>query len=151
MSSLFVFILPLVRSGGQDQPSVPGLYVASRPRRVARFRERDQLPLSLTLQASATFSADQINHLLDGLAKTYFSTSGSVTTAQRAVGEALNQSLFNQNLRSGQQAIGLLSQVVLRADRLHLAQSGSLHALFLSSGEVQDFHDPSLAGARLGS
>src|SRR3989337_3057498 len=150
MSSLVLLIFPLVRSGGQDQQSVPGLYVAGRPRRVARFRERDQLVLYLTLEARATFSADQINNLLDSLAKTYFSTSGSVTTAQRAVGEALNQSLFDRNLRSGQQAIGLLSQVVLRADRLHLAQSGSLHALFLSSGEVQDFHDPTLAGEGLG-
>jgi len=150
MSSLDLLILPLVRSGGQDQPSVPGLYVASRPRRTARFRERDELVLYFTLRASAPFSADQTNDLLASLAKTYFSTSGSVTTAQRAVAEALNQSLFDRNLRSDHQAIGLLAQVVLRANRLQLAQSGPLHALFLSSDEAQDFHDPSLAGEGLG-
>src|SRR4030067_2768139 len=109
MSSLFVFILPLVRSGGQDQPSVPGLYVASRPRRVARFRERDELLLYLTLRASVPFSADQTNDLLARLAKTYFGTSGSVTTAQRAVAEALNQSLCDRNLRSDHQVIRLIA------------------------------------------
>jgi hypothetical protein len=149
MYSLDLLILPLVRSGGQDQPSVPGLYVASRPRHAARFRN-DELAYHITLRASSPFSADQTNDLLDSLAKTYFSTSGSVTAAQRAVAEALNQFLFDRNTRSGHRAIGLLTQVVLRADRLHLAQSGPLHALFLSSGELQDFHDPVLAGEGLG-
>ncbi len=100
-SSLDLLILPLTRSGGQDQPIVPGLLVAVPPRRPARFRERDQLCLYLILDGNAPLSPDQLNDLLENLAKTYYRTTGSVTTAQRAVAESINEFLLQRNLRNG--------------------------------------------------
>jgi hypothetical protein len=153
MSALDLLILPLVRTGGQDQPDVPGLHVARPPRRAARGRDRDQLVLYLALAGSAPLSAEQIGQLLENLAKTYYHTSGTVTTAQRAVADSINQYLLDRNLRNastGNQAIGLLTQAVLRGGRLSLAQSGPTHAFLITAEGVQHFYDPQLAGRGLG-
>jgi hypothetical protein len=152
-SSIDLLILPLVRQDGQEQPSVPGLHVARPPRRAARGRDRDQLILHLSLSGDAPLSLDQINQLLENLAKTYYRTSGTVTTAQRAVAESINQFLLDRNLRNasaGSQTIGLLTQVVLRAERLSLAQSGPVHAFVITTAEARHYHDPQLAGRGLG-
>lgn len=154
MAPLFdLLILPLVRSGGHERPEVPGLLAALQPRRPARFRDHDQLLLYLTQEGSAPLPPEQIEALLESLAKTYYNTPGTVTTAQKAVAEALNQYLLDRNLKSvatSQQATGLLTQIVLRESRLYLAQSGPAHALSLSKGEAQDIYEPRLAGQGLG-
>jgi hypothetical protein len=152
-SSIDLLILPLVRKDGQEQPSVPGLQVARPPRRTARGRDRDQLILHLALQGDAPLSLDQINQLLENLAKTYFRTSGTVTTAQRAVAESINQFLLDRNLKNasaGNQTVGLLTQVTLRGERLSLAQSGPAHAFLITTAETKHYHDPQLAGRGLG-
>lgn len=152
-SSLDIFILPLTRRSGQDRPDIPGLYIATPPKRPARFRDRDRLALHLYLEGNAPLSEDQVNQLLANLAKTYYSTQGTVTTAQRAVGEALNQFLFDRNLRNtstGQQAVGQLTQIVFREGRLYLAQSGLTHAFIISASGVEYVHDIYLAGNGLG-
>src|SRR5512139_2554333 len=114
--SFDLLILPLVRAAGQERPEVPGLLVAIQPRRPARFRDHDQLLLYFYQEGSAPLSSEQVGTLLESLAKTYYSTPGTVTTAQKAVAEALNQYLLDRNLKNtstGWQAIGLLAQVVL--------------------------------------
>lgn len=151
--SFDLLILPLVRSAGQERPEVPGLLAAVQPRRPARFRDHDQLLLYFAQEGNAPLSAEQVEALLESLAKTYYNTAGTVTTAQKAVAETLNQYLLDRNLKgtsSGRQSISLLTQIVLRESRLYLAQSGPAHALSLSQGEAQDIYEPRLSGEGLG-
>ena len=148
-----LLILPLVRTGGQEQPNVPGLYIPSPPRKSARFRSRDKLVLHLILDGNSPLPQEHIDQILTNLAKTYYNTPGTVTTAQRAVAESLNQYLLDRNLRNsstGRQAVGYLTQIVLRDTRLAIAQSGLSHAFMLSAGGVEHIHDLHLAGNGLG-
>jgi len=152
-STLDLLILPLVRSTGLDQPVIPGLVVAVPPRRPARFRDRDRLTLYLSLEGTAPLPPSQIESLLENLAKTYYRTPGSVTTAQRAVATTLNDFLLDRNLRNsstGGQASGLFIQTVLREDQLYLAISGPAHVYFIHGEAVQLYYDPQLAGQGLG-
>ena len=148
-----LLILPLVRAGGQEQTNVPGLYVPSRPRKTARFRSRDKLVLHLVLDGNSPIPPDKIEQILTNLAKTFYNTAGTVTTAQRAVAESINQYLLDRNLRNsstGRQAVGYLTQIVLRGTRLAIAQSGLSHAFLLTNEEVEHIHDLHLAGNGLG-
>lgn len=148
-----LLILPLVRSGGQEQPNVEGLFIAPIPRKSARFRKQDRLALHLVFEGTSPLGSEQINQLLSSLASTYYNTPGTVTTAQRSVAETLNQHLLDRNLRDsrfGHQVIGYLTQIVLRGKRLSLAQSGLPHAYLLSSSGVEHIHDLQLAGNGLG-
>ncbi|MBE9474053.1 MAG: hypothetical protein IMY85_04120, partial [Chloroflexi bacterium] len=151
--SIDLLILPLERTAGQEQPSVLGLYIASPPRKSARFRNRDRLALHLFLDGNAPLPPDQIDQILVNLAKSYYKTAGTVTTALRAVAETLNQYLLDRNVRNsstGRQAVGYLSQIVLRDNRLSIAQSGLSHAFLLTSSKVEHIHDLHLAGNGLG-
>ena len=146
-------ILPLVRAAGHERPDVPGLMAAIQPRRPARFRDHDQLLLYFSQAGSDPLSPEQVDILLDSLAKTYYKTPGTVTTAQKAVAEALNQFLLDRNIKhasAGRQAIGLLTQIVLRESRLYLAQSGEAHTLHLSKDGAQEIFEPRLSGQGLG-
>ncbi|MCJ7661361.1 MAG: hypothetical protein MUO67_19600 [Anaerolineales bacterium] len=152
-ASLDLTVLPIVQTVEQDQPSLPGLHVASPPRRSARGRDRDHLVLYLSLSGNAPLGIDQIYELLSKLTTTYYKTPGSVTTAQRAVAESLNEFLLNRNLRSassGQQLVGLFTQAVLRESRIYISQSGPVHAYLIGSGESRYLYDPQLSGRGLG-
>lgn len=153
IASLDLFILPLAGPGGEDQGEFPGLYLASPPRRAARGRDRDSLILYLAFAGTGLSTAEETSRLLRDLAKTYYGTSGTVTAAQRSVAEYLNQFLLDHNYKpasGARQAVGLLTQVVLRSGRLALAQSGPTHAYLLRPGEVQHFYDPQFSGRGLG-
>jgi len=151
--SIDLLILPLVRTGGKELPSVFGLHVATPPKKVARFRNRDRLVLHLYLDGNAPLPEEQVNQLLSNLAKSYYETAGTVTTALRASAESLNQYLLDRNIKNastGRQAVGHLSQIVLRDKRLSIAQSGLSHAFLLTSTNVEHIHDLHLAGNGLG-
>jgi hypothetical protein len=152
-NSFDLLILPLVRTAGHERPEVPGLLVAIQPRRPARFRDHDQLLLYFAQAGGAPLSLEQVANMLESLAKTYYNTPGTVTTAQKAVAEALNQYLLDRNLKNAatsQSVTGLLAQIVLRESRLYLAQSGPTKALNLSNGEANLIHEPRLAGQGMG-
>jgi hypothetical protein len=152
-TSLDLLILPLARAAGREQTSVPGLHVAVPPRRPARFRDRDHLALHLVLEGNAPLPTEQVDAILENLAKTYYNTPGTVTTAQRACAEALNQFLLDRNLRNastGGQSLGYLTQVVLREDRLSIAQSGLTHTFLAKESGTEHIHDLSLSGNGLG-
>ena len=151
--SIDLLILPLARTAGQEQPSVMGLFVAPPPKKAARFRKRDRLILHLFLDGNAPLPPDQVDQILVNLAKSYFQTAGTVTSAMRATAENLNQYLLDRNIRNsstGRQAVGYLTQIVLRDNRISLAQSGLAHAYLLTSASVDHIHDLSLAGNGLG-
>lgn len=138
-------ILPLVRSQGQDQFDLPGLYAAVPPRRVARGRQMDRLILYLTLEGNAPLSAENQRQLFQRLAQTYYKTPGSVTAAMRNLIESLNQYLLERNLRlasSGQQSLGLFTVITVRQGRLYLGLCGPLQAFLINAEGVQQFYDP---------
>ncbi len=150
---LDLILLPLIGYANQDQQSLPGLHITNPSRRSARGRNQDRLILYLFQTGNAPLSDEQISQILTRLGQTFFKTPGSVTAALRAVADALNQYLLDRNLRntsSGQQSIGILNQVVLRGNRVWMAQSGPTHALVVASSNTQHIFDPSLAGRGLG-
>jgi hypothetical protein len=146
-------LLPLVRQAGLDQTDLAGLHVAEPPRRAARSRGADHLVLYLTLDGNAPLSPGKQDQILERLAKTYYETPGSVTSALRTVADALNQFLLDRNLRnasSGQQAIGLLALTVFKDDQLYLAQCGPVEAFLITASQVERLYDPQVAGRGLG-
>ncbi|GAB4581842.1 MAG: hypothetical protein Fur0022_45930 [Anaerolineales bacterium] len=152
-------LLPLHRRAGEDTTApLPGLYLASPPRKgarnpVARSRQTDQLILHLTFTGTATLNADLQNQLLARLTETYYQTSGAATSALRTLVESLNTFLLDRNLRAeskGLQTIGLLTAIVLRHDQLLLAQSGPTHLFVIEETQYQHLYDPQTAGHGLG-
>jgi hypothetical protein len=154
MSDSFdVLILPLARSGGKELANITGLQVASPPRKVARFRKRDRLVFHLFLEGNAPLPPEQVEQLLANLASSYYKTAGTVTKALRTSAEALNQYLLDRNIKNsstGRQAVGHLTQIVLREKRLSIAQSGLSHTFLLTSTNIEHIQDLQLAGNGLG-
>jgi hypothetical protein len=151
--SLDLILLPIVRVGGLEQTTLPGMHIATPPRRPARSRQGDQLLLYLSLGGTSPLAAEYQEELLAGLAHKYYQTSGSATAAQRRLAEDLNHYLLERNLRNastGYQSVGLFTQVVLRNDHISIAQSGPVHAFLLAGGETQHLYDVQLAGRGLG-
>lgn len=146
-------LLPISRIGGKDQTSIPGLYAPEMPRRPARGRHADRLILYLEIAGSISISGENTQRLLTNLAKVYYKTPGSVTTAMRKVAEALNEKLLQLNMKSpdgGIQGAGILTILTLRGDDLFIAQSGHTHAYLISAKETRHVHDIGSAGRGLG-
>ncbi len=146
-------LITIARQNGKDQQSIPGLHIASQPRRPARGRRNDRLILYFILEGNAPMSPEGQDQLLAHLAQTFYKTPGSVTAALRAVAETLNQSLLDRNLRaasSGQQGLGLLILLVERDGHLYLAQCGTTHTFLVSSQGLQRFDDPNPTSRGLG-
>ncbi|NUM48855.1 MAG: hypothetical protein HUU38_29470, partial [Anaerolineales bacterium] len=152
-------LLPLHRRAGEDTlDPLPGLFLASPPRKgarnpVARSRQLDQLILHLTFTGTATLNADLQDQLIQRLTEAYYQTSGAATSALRALVENLNTFLLDRNLRAegkGLQTAGLLTVLVLRQDQLLLAQSGPTHLFTIEETQYQHFYDPATAGHGLG-
>src|SRR4030042_109184 len=144
-------LYPLARTSGQDQANLPGMYIPEPPRRTARGRSQDRLALYLTLEGNASPPAEQMEQLLKRLSHTYYNTIGSVTAAMRAVAESLNQFLLERNLRgssSGRQAIGILTILTLREERLVVGMCGPVQAFLVKSEAVEHYYDPQ--GSRRG-
>lgn len=138
---------------------LPGLLGCAAPRRSARGRAGDQLVILLALQGGALISQERVKTLTAQLAQTYFDAPGSVTSALRAVVDALNDALLERNLRSasasgrGKQVTALLNLAALHGTHLYLAHCGPTHTLVLksdASGQAETFTDAALAGHNLG-
>ncbi len=146
-------LLPISRIGGQDQASIPGLYTPEVPKRPARGRHADQLILYLEIAGSISISGENTQRLLTNLAKVYYKTPGSVTSAMRKVAEALNEKLLQLNMKSpdgGVQGAGILTILTLKDETLFIAQSGPTHAYLISAKETRHVHDIGSAGRGLG-
>ena len=152
-TSLDYTLLPIVRISGHDQLDLPGLRTAEPPRRAARSRSADRLAVYLTLTGNSPFGEGKQEQVLDLLVKTFYETSGSVTSALRTVADLLNQFLLERNLHNsstGRQAVGLLSLLAIRDGQYYLAQSGPVHAFVITMGQTQHLYDPQTSGRGLG-
>ena len=146
-------LLPISRIGGQDQTSIPELYAPEMPRRPARGRHADRLILYLEIAGSISISGEHTQRLLINLAKVYYKTPGSVTSAMRKAAEALNDKLLQLNMKSpdgGVQGAGILTILTLRNETLFIAQSGPTHGYLISAKETRHVHDIGSAGRGLG-
>jgi len=138
-------ILTLYRKDGQDLPSLPGLYLATAPRRAVRNRSSDGLLLYLSLTGNVTLPNDQLEKMLAKLAQSYYKISGSVTSAMHSLAETLNLSLLERNLQAtgnNLQGTGIFTIAVLRNARLSLAHCGPTHTFVIGASENQHFYDP---------
>jgi hypothetical protein len=151
-ATLDLNLLPMVRLEGQDLAEFPGLYGVKPPRRTARGRQSDYLVLYLSITGNTPLVANQQPVLLERLAQAYYKSPGTVTAAMRSVAEALNQFLWDRNVRggSGKQSVALLTQVVLRNGLIFLAHSGAVHAYHIRPEETQEYFDPQGSGRGLG-
>ena len=146
-------ILPLSHQMGKTVSALTGLLTADPPRRSPRRRTQEKLILHLALDGNAPLSDTAMGQLLTKLAEVYFETDGSTTSALRNVTDVLNKYLLDRNYRAasrGLKAVGYLTQVVLREDRILFAQCGPTYLYQVTPDEVVDFHDPELSGTGLG-
>lgn len=146
-------VLPLHRRDGIDQPNLPGVHIATPPRRTARGRGNDRLVLYVNFFGNVRVPPQQHAELLASLAESYYDKSGTVTSALKAQAESLNDFLLQRNLRggkSGQQVTGFLTQLVIRDNVLYMAQSGPAHGFLLSPNHIDHWYDPQTAGRGLG-
>jgi len=145
-------LLPVARYGGRDYPEMAGLHFSEPPRRAARGRSQDRLALYLAFEGNSPLASDARDQALADLAQFYYRTTGSVTAALRKTAEELNNLLLERNrqLGSNRQCVGLLTQVVLREDRIFIAQSGQTHIYLIAGDGLHHIYDPELSGRGLG-
>ncbi len=146
-------MFPFYRIKGQEWPQLPGLQAMEPPRRSARGRENDRLVIYLTFSGNDPFSSSEYNQTAAQMAKQFYQTAGSVTSAVRSVAESINQLLVDRNLRTtgkGQYIIGRMIIGVLRGPQMVFAQSGPTHIFHLTGKDTNHVHDPQLSGRGLG-
>ena len=146
-------ILPIFKQGGKTVSALPGLFLASPPRRSPRRRSQERLILHLKIEGNAPLSDTAQVQLLTKLAEVYYQTDGSTTSALRNVTDVLNKYLLDRNYRAasrGLKGVGYLTQIVLREDRILYAQCGPSFIYVISADQVEDLHDPDLSGSGLG-
>jgi hypothetical protein len=152
-SSLDLNLLAFARQGGNATSELADLYAVAPPRRAAHGRESDSLMIYLTVTGNSPLSPEAQTRLLEQLAQKFYKTSGSLTSALRSIVESLNLVLLDRNLHStshGQQGIGQLLLVAMRADTLYMAHCGGVHAFIITPDKIQHIHDPQSSGRGLG-
>jgi len=148
---LFLFSLHLTNS--QNQPELPGLFSATAPRGASRIRSEDMLIMLISLAGKDNFSTTEQEDLFESLVKTYFKSTGTVTSGMRTVSEQLNSFLLERNLRNareGMQTVVALNLAVFHREALYLVHVGQTHSYVMTRERVQDFNDPYTAGRGAG-
>lgn len=146
-------LLPFYRIKGQEWPQLPGLLTMVPPRRTARGREDDRLIIYLSFSGNDPLSSNEYNQIATQMAKRFYQTAGSLTSAIRTVAQTLNLSLVDRNLRTtgkGQYIIGRLILGVLRSSQFVFAQCGPTHVFHLAEKETCQIHDVQISGRGLG-
>jgi hypothetical protein len=146
-------ILSLHRQAGRDKRDLPGVRIATPPRRTARGRKNDRLIFFLSFEEPHPFSRDLVNQLLTTMENAYFSTPGSVTSTMRALVEDLNELILKHNLRKasrGEQVAASFSMIVIRGDHLYMSQSGLSHGFLMTAESIEHIYDAQTASQGLG-
>ncbi len=147
-----LILLPLRRESAASTGDGSVLATVA-PKRPARGRASERLILHLAVRGNAPFSEEARKQLLNSLARMYFRSPGSATKATRAAIDALNKDLLERNMRTSRQglrAVGLMNMLVIRNDRLYLAQCGPVHTFLMRNDEVSHFFDDESGGRGLG-
>lgn len=138
---------PLSIIAGQEQSSLPGLFIAQAPRKAARNRSGDIFLILLGLDGNAPLPSPAMDSLLLQTAEVYYRSQHSVTSGLREAAESLNEFLLNRNLKSareGLQAAGRLTMLAIHRNQVLLAQAGPARSFIVSGNRVEEFSDTSL-------
>lgn len=136
-----------------DNSALPGFFSANIPKKAARGREEDNLLIFLSQQSGEPLNPELITKWLESANAIFYKSSGSVTSAMRAVVFALNGALAEKNLNLPPESISVSAQLslgVIHHDTLFLAQAGLSQALLAKPGSRAFFYDPDLDPRGLG-
>ncbi|HPS32653.1 MAG TPA: hypothetical protein PKW57_04055 [Anaerolineaceae bacterium] len=142
--------LELISTNNQ---ALPGFFGANIPRHAARGREEDSLLMLLSQQSGEEVHPDLLKNWLENASAIFYKSSGSVTSAMRAVVFALNGALAERNLSLPPESIPISAQLslgVIHHDTLFIAQAGLSQALLLKTGSRALFYDADLDPRGLG-
>jgi hypothetical protein len=146
-------LIPIHLIEGNPHFQLPGFQAAGPPRRAARSRSEDLLILSLTLGRSDWISPETQQSWLDRLTQVYFKSTGSVTSALRALIETLNLTMMEKNLKMAKgsgASTGSINLAAVHRRHLYIVQSGFSHAFTLTHQGLQHFYDASQSDRGLG-
>ncbi len=150
---LDIHLLPVSRYEIREHSDKSVLFSSEPARRAARSRGVDRLMLYLLMVGDPIISSNDQKGLLAELAKKFYATQGSVTSALKVVAEELNQALLERNRiasERGHQGLGLLSQWVVREEQFYLAQSGAVKAIWITEQGTQSFDHVDMQAKGLG-
>lgn len=117
----------------------PGAIAVPAPRRAARGRDTDTFFGLLALEAGQRQPASFFEPLTEKLAATYFSTSGSVTSALRKAAGEVNHLLLKANDRQDAAVPVGLACAILRESELYLLVSGPARCMLVNAERVERF------------
>ncbi len=103
---------------------MPGLLAQPAPQKAARGRERDYLFIHLTLTGQSDEAADLAQELVEGMAKQFFASTGTVTSALRRAVLDSNEQLLRHNMTARSSHEGALSCAVMHGGELYSLQVG---------------------------
>ena len=134
----FVGVLHVVGGARVEDASLRA-GMLERPPRAARRREGERLFILLDLAGAV--SPHLYRELREVVARTYWSTTGSITAALRRSAAAANNHLFRANLHAppSDRCEGGLVSAVLQGDDLFVLQAGSGQAWFVHGQSVRRF------------
>ena len=138
-----------VVGGRRVEDASPCTAALAPPPRAARSREGERLFILLDLTGPP--SPHLHRELREVMARTYWSSSGSITAALRRAASAANRYLFNANLHAtpSDRHQGGLILAVLHSDDLFVLQAGPSEACFLHGARVER-HAPGESVSSLG-
>jgi hypothetical protein len=146
-------LIHIHNKNGQQLSESPGFMAVNPPRRAVRSRADDFLVLSFTLSNNERFSAEDQSAWVERLTGEFYKTSGSVTSAMRALIETLNLTIMEKNLKNakgGSATTGAVNLAAIRRHSLYVVQSGPTHAYVLTQQGLQHFYDASHSDRGLG-
>ena len=146
-------LVPLRNKAGRASPESMGFFVSEPARGCARGRSADQLALCLVMIGNSILSPGKQKQALEHLAKLYYKTPGSATTAMRTVVNELNSLLLKRNQHlsgTGKQGTALIAQLVMRGNQLYMALSGPLHLFIISTSETRHTFETEMVGKSVG-
>jgi hypothetical protein len=151
--ALDLTLSPLYRIQGRESATMPGLLVATPPRRVERSRQADHLIAYLVLSGNRILSPEEQNQLLRRAATTFYQTAGTITAALRAAASTIHQALLELNQASrasGQYTQGWLILACVRGEQSTFLLSGPMHTFVLSRSQNRHIFEPVFSGKGLG-
>jgi hypothetical protein len=146
-------LIPIRQAQGKPLAKGPGFLAASPPRRTVRSRSEDLLILSFTTRNSERITPELQDAWLANLVQIFFKTSGSVTSAMRALIDTLNLTMMEKNLKSargGGSATGAINLAAVHRRSVYVVQCGLTHAFALTQAGLQHFFDSSQTDRGLG-
>ncbi len=135
---------PINISDGKYSKTLPGIFALTPPRKCARGRESDLLAGLVQLTGQTSITPEALQDWLQKKAALFYKTPGTVTSAMRAVAEAINSDLLDRNLKKakdGSQVNGSLCLTVIRKNIVYLLIVGQAHVFILSGGDAVEFED----------